>query len=64
MAEATGSEMVADLDPAGEPGAIRARAVPVGPPRQGREGYDAADHCRTGVGAGHVWLDAVEATYT
>ena len=36
MAEVTGSEVTANHDPACEPGAIRARAVPVGPTKQER----------------------------
>ena len=49
MAEATGSEMPADHDPACEPGAIRARAVPVGPTREEKEDHNAAGHlpCRS-----------------
>ena len=44
MAKATGSKMPADHDPACEQGAIRARAVPVGPTRQKMEGHNAAGH--------------------
>ena len=36
MAEVTGSEVTANHDPACEPGAIRARALPVGPTKQER----------------------------
>ena len=34
----------ADHDPACEPGAIRARSVPVGPTRQKRDDHEAAEH--------------------
>ena len=45
MAEATEHHDVpADRDPACELGAIRARAVPVGPTRQERDDHDAAGH--------------------
>ena len=45
MAEATAHhEVPADRDPACEPGAIRARAVPVGPTRQEREDHNASGH--------------------
>ena len=60
MAEATAhNEVSADQDPACEPGAIRARAVPVGPTRQGRVSCAVPELVQ-----GHVWLDAVEATHT
>ena len=45
LVEATAhNEVPADHDPACEPGAISARAVPVGPTRQEREDYNAAGH--------------------
>ena len=50
MAEATAqNEVPADHDPSCEPGAIRTRAVPVGPTRQEREDHNAAGHvsCRS-----------------
>ena len=50
MAQATAHhEVPADHDPACEPSAIKARAVPVGPTRQEREDHNAAGHvpCRS-----------------
>ena len=47
-----------------EPGAIRARAVPLGPTRQKKKTTKLHATCRTGVGARHAWLDLDEATNT